>query len=56
MLPIEQNEDDSRRDNKRDILSSDLHAILRQILLMPISSEALIFMADNISRVNLNQF
>lgn len=26
MLPIEQNENDSRRDNKRDILSSDLHS------------------------------
>lgn len=48
MLPVEHNEDDSRRDNRRDSLSSDL--------LMPISFEVLIFMADNISRVRLNQF
>lgn len=47
MLPVEHKEDDSRRDNRRDSLSSDL---------MPISSEVLIFMADDISRVRLNQF
>lgn len=48
MLPVEHSEDDSRRDNRRDSLGSDL--------LMPISSEVLIFMGDNISRVRLNQF